>query len=103
MYQCLLDVLKMMAPMLQMKIKKQIAKQKNIGISQLVEHPSLDKAKKGFIKALEDKGYKDGDNIKIDFQNAQMICLLHKVLLVSLYPTKRFDICYIYSICTSSL
>ncbi|MCL0983481.1 ABC transporter substrate-binding protein [Clostridioides difficile] len=46
-------------------------KQKNIGITQLVEHPSLDKAKKGFIKALEDKGYKDGDNIKIDFQNAQ--------------------------------
>ncbi len=36
-----------------------------------MEHPSLDKAKKGFIKALEDKGYKDGDNIKIDFQNAQ--------------------------------
>ncbi len=51
--------------------KKQIAKNKNIGITQLVEHPSLDKAKKGFIKALEDKGYKDGDNIKIDFQNAQ--------------------------------
>ncbi|MCC0697530.1 ABC transporter substrate-binding protein [Clostridioides sp. ES-S-0048-02] len=48
--------------------KKEI---KNIGITQLVEHPSLDKAKQGFIKALEDKGYKDGDNIKIDFQNAQ--------------------------------
>lgn len=44
---------------------------KKIGITQLVEHPSLDKAKDGFIKALSDKGYKDGDNIKIDFQNAQ--------------------------------
>lgn len=53
------------------KSKTDSKKQKNIGITQLVEHPSLDKAKKGFIKALEEKGYKDGDNIKIDFQNAQ--------------------------------
>ena len=44
---------------------------KAIGITQLVEHPSLDKAKDGFIKALEDTGYKDGENIKIDYQNAQ--------------------------------
>lgn len=44
---------------------------KTIGITQLVEHPSLDKAKDGFIKALEYNGYKDGENIKIDYQNAQ--------------------------------
>ncbi|HAK43196.1 MAG TPA: ABC transporter substrate-binding protein, partial [Clostridium sp.] len=44
---------------------------KTIGITQLVEHPSLDKARDGFIKALEDNGYKDGENIKIDYQNAQ--------------------------------
>lgn len=44
---------------------------KAIGITQLVEHPSLDKARDGFIKALEDNGYKDGENIKIDYQNAQ--------------------------------
>jgi len=44
---------------------------KTIGITQLVEHPSLDKAKDGFIKALEDNGYKDGEDIKIDYQNAQ--------------------------------
>ncbi len=44
---------------------------KVIGITQLVEHPSLDKARDGFIKALEDSGYKDGENIKIDCQNAQ--------------------------------
>ncbi len=44
---------------------------KTIGITQLVEHPSLDKARDGFIKALEDNGYKDGKNIKIDYQNAQ--------------------------------
>jgi putative ABC transport system substrate-binding protein len=44
---------------------------RTIGITQLVEHPSLDKARDGFIKALEDSGYKDGENIKIDCQNAQ--------------------------------
>lgn len=42
-----------------------------IGVTQIVEHDALDSARKGFIKALEDKNYKDGSNIKIDFQNAQ--------------------------------
>lgn len=44
---------------------------KTVGITQLVEHPSLDASRSGFIKALEDNGYKDGENIKIDYQNAQ--------------------------------
>ncbi len=44
---------------------------KKIGITQLVEHPSLDQTKSGFLKALEDNGYKDGENIEIDYQNAQ--------------------------------
>lgn len=44
---------------------------KKIGITQLVEHPSLDQTREGFIKALEDNGYKDGENIEIDYQNAQ--------------------------------
>lgn len=38
-----------------------------VGISQFVEHPSLDEATKGFKKALEDKGL----NVKFDEQNAQ--------------------------------
>jgi putative ABC transport system substrate-binding protein len=42
-----------------------------IGISQIVEHPALDAAREGFIKALLDKGYTDGENIKINYQNAQ--------------------------------
>lgn len=44
---------------------------KKIGITQLVEHPSLDQTREGFLKALEDNGYKDGENIEIDYQNAQ--------------------------------
>ncbi len=42
-----------------------------IGISQIVEHPALDDAREGFIKALTDNGYIDGSNIILDYQNAQ--------------------------------
>ncbi|WP_084284759.1 ABC transporter substrate-binding protein [Clostridium lundense] len=43
----------------------------NIGVSQIVEYVALDQNREGFIKALEENGYKDGENIKIDYQNAQ--------------------------------
>lgn len=42
-----------------------------IGISQIAEFPALDSARKGFIDALKSKGFEDGKNIKIEFQNAQ--------------------------------
>lgn len=42
-----------------------------IGIIQYSEHLALDSARKGFIEALDDNGYVDGKNIKIDYQNAQ--------------------------------
>lgn len=42
-----------------------------IAISQFVEHPSLDKARQGFIDQLAQLGYKKGENLTIDFQNAQ--------------------------------
>ncbi len=42
-----------------------------IGAIQLVEHPALDASYKGFKDALEEAGYVDGQNIKIDYQNAQ--------------------------------
>lgn len=44
---------------------------KKIGITQLVEHPALDQAKEGFIEGLAEKGFVEGENIEIDFQNAQ--------------------------------
>ncbi|MCY6959135.1 ABC transporter substrate-binding protein [Clostridium brassicae] len=44
---------------------------KKIGITQVVEHPALDATREGFIKALKDNNYIDGQNIKIDYQNAQ--------------------------------
>lgn len=41
----------------------------NIGVVQLVEHPALDAANKGFVDGLAAKGFKD--NVKFDQQNAQ--------------------------------
>lgn len=42
-----------------------------IGIVQYMDHVALDSARKGFVDALKDSGYVDGENIKIDLQNAQ--------------------------------
>ncbi len=42
-----------------------------IGISQIAEFTALDDTRKGFIKALEDNGYKEGTNLEISYQNAQ--------------------------------
>lgn len=42
-----------------------------IGISQLVEHPSLDAAREGFIQAFVDNGYVEGETVTFDIQNAQ--------------------------------
>jgi len=49
----------------------QSTKPKVVGIVQLVSHPALDQTRQGLIDALAKAGFKDGDNIKIDFQNAQ--------------------------------
>lgn len=42
-----------------------------IGVNQLVRHEALDASYQGFVDALKDAGYIDGENIKIDYQNAQ--------------------------------
>lgn len=47
------------------------AEKTSIGIIQYAEHVALDSAREGFIDALKDNGYVDGDNISIDLQNAQ--------------------------------
>ncbi len=42
-----------------------------IGIVQIVEHPSLNTIRESLIKELGAQGFKDGENIVIDYQNAQ--------------------------------
>ncbi|GCF94220.1 ABC transporter ATP-binding protein [Enterococcus florum] len=44
---------------------------KKVGILQTVEHGSFDEAREGFIQGLADNGYKEGENLEIDYQNAQ--------------------------------
>ncbi|AZS15823.1 ABC transporter substrate-binding protein [Paenibacillus lutimineralis] len=46
-------------------------KQYKIAISQIVEHPSLDATREGFLAALKDAGIVEGDNLKLDYNNAQ--------------------------------
>ncbi|KIC67339.1 ABC transporter substrate-binding protein [Kocuria rhizophila] len=45
-------------------------KKVTVGISQFVEHPSLDAAREGFVEALKDGGYTEGENLTLDVQNA---------------------------------
>ncbi|WP_123043415.1 ABC transporter substrate-binding protein [Cohnella candidum] len=42
-----------------------------IGISQIVEHPSLDATREGFLAALKDAGLEEGKNLTVDFNTAQ--------------------------------
>jgi len=43
----------------------------SIAISQIVEHPSLDATREGFLAALKDAGIVDGENLKVDLNIAQ--------------------------------
>lgn len=42
-----------------------------VGIIQLVEHSALDATYQGFVDGLAEAGYVDGENIAVDYQNAQ--------------------------------
>lgn len=42
-----------------------------IGISQYLEHPSLDATREGFLDALKDAGIEQGVNLEIDYNTAQ--------------------------------
>lgn len=42
-----------------------------MGITQIVEHPALDASRQGALDELAEHGYVEGDNLSVDFQNAQ--------------------------------
>lgn len=44
---------------------------KHIAITQFVEHVAVDSVRKGLLEELAKKGYKDGENLTVDFDNAQ--------------------------------
>lgn len=47
------------------------SKKLKIGIVQIVEHPSLNTIRESMVQELVKEGFKDGENISIDYQNAQ--------------------------------
>jgi putative tryptophan/tyrosine transport system substrate-binding protein len=47
------------------------AKSYSIAISQIAPHPSLDATRDGFLAALKDAGIVEGQNLKVDLNNAQ--------------------------------
>jgi len=49
----------------------QAAKNFKIGVCQLVEHGALDAANRGFVDGLAKRGFKAGQNVVFDQQNAQ--------------------------------
>jgi len=59
------------------------AEQINVGVIQFMQHASLDEAYQGFVDGLAEAGYKEGENLTVNFQNAsgevsncQQICNL---------------------------
>lgn len=51
--------------------ESQSAKQVKVGIIQIVEHPALDAARKGFLDDLAKNGYQEGRNLVVEYENAQ--------------------------------
>ncbi len=41
-----------------------------LGLTQFVEHPALDSVRKGILDGLAEKGYQEGKNLQVDYQNA---------------------------------
>ena len=48
-----------------------VSGKKTIGVIQFATHPSLDNCYEGFKEGLAEGGFKEGENLTIDFQNAQ--------------------------------
>ncbi|WP_182406751.1 ABC transporter substrate-binding protein [Psychrobacter sp. GP33] len=44
---------------------------KTVAITAIVEHPALDAVRKGVIDELAEAGFKEGENLKVNFQSAQ--------------------------------
>ncbi len=41
-----------------------------IGIAQFANHPSLDNCRDGFLMGLNEAGFREGENLEVEFQNA---------------------------------
>jgi len=64
-----------------------------IGVLQFASHPALDGARDGFIDALTQAGFKDGDKIKLDLQNAQRDMGVARTIAMKFVSDKK-DVIY---------
>lgn len=71
-----------------------------IGINQLVQHDALDASREGFIEGLKEKGFEEGKNLKINYQNAQGDMSIAKTISDQ-FVTSKVDM--IFAIATPSL
>ena len=44
---------------------------KTIGITQIVDHPSLNEIREGILEGLAQEGYREGKDLTVVFENAQ--------------------------------
>lgn len=49
----------------------EMAPQKHVAITQIVEHPALDSVRQGVKDVLAESGWKEGENLKWEYQSAQ--------------------------------
>lgn len=48
-----------------------VVEEVQLGIIQIAEHPSLDVAREGFLEGLAEKGFVEGENLVVEYKNAQ--------------------------------
>ncbi|MGJ8455381.1 ABC transporter substrate-binding protein [Pseudothermotoga sp. U03pept] len=62
-----------------------------VGITQIVDHPALNAVFDGIVKVLEDAGFKVGQDVLIDRQNAQG-SMQNAVAIAKKFATEKVDI-----------
>lgn len=63
----------------------------SIAISQILEHPSLDATRQGFLAALKDAGIEEGKNLTVDYNNAQND-LSNNTAIAQKIASKKYDL-----------
>jgi putative ABC transport system substrate-binding protein len=64
---------------------------KRIGVTQIVEHPSLDLIRNGVYEGLKDNGFEDGINLEIEFLNAQG-SMENTMTIANEFESEAFDV-----------
>lgn len=69
--------------------KPDTEKMLEIGVVQVTEWPGLDISREGFRDALESRGYKQGENINIEYKNAQSDATIAENIAESFAASKK--------------